>query len=49
MLDVARWCLEQVQIINRGWLIDPDSDFWIGNKKAYQLVAIEITQRLGDV
>ena len=44
-LDVAQWCLKQVDHIDNGMIIDPTSDFWNGNKIAYQQVAIELSER----
>jgi hypothetical protein len=48
--SLAEWCLKQVSQIDAGLLIDPNDDFWRGNKTAYQLVAIEICAMLdGEV
>jgi hypothetical protein len=44
--SLAEWCLKQVSQIDAGLLINPNDDFWRGNKTAYQLVAIEICAML---
>jgi len=46
LTGLAEWCLKQVSQIDAGLLINPDDDFWRGNKTAYQLVAIEICAML---
>jgi hypothetical protein len=46
LTSLAEWCLKQVSVIDAGLLIDPNDDFWRGNKTAYQLVAIEICAML---
>ena len=46
LTSLAEWCLKQVSQIDNGLLIDPDDNFWRGNKTAYQLVAVEICAML---